>query len=372
MKILHVSALDMGGAATAAIRLHKGLLKAGIQSAFLTTKNCNRNIPNKYIYEPKVEPITLSQVLKKTIKVRLGLESPHSFYEAQHLTIKGEPTGVGFSFAETLEDITSHPAYQEADIVHLHWVAGWLDYPSFFAKNTKPVVWTLHDLNPFSGGLHYAAGTSITEAQMGRLISEPKDRLQKAHNYNLQIKQKSLEAVKNLHIVSPSDWLLQQSKQSMVFAKYEHTRIPYNLDLNIFKPHQSARELLGIPSDKKVLLFVADTVDSIVKGFGLLKEALLAVQSACDYQLLVVGLDKGNALEGLQNVHHMGYVQDELLMAMIYSAADAFILPSLMDNFPNTMLESIACGTPVIAFPIGGIPEAIRHGENGFICETAS
>jgi glycosyltransferase involved in cell wall biosynthesis len=372
MKVLHVSTLDMGGAATAAIRLHKALLKAGINSAFLTMRNCNRNIPNKHIYQPKPEEISLLKVLKKTLRVRLGMESPHSFYEAQDLTIKGEPTGVGFSFPDTIEDITSHPAYQQADLIHLHWVAGWLDYPSFFAKNTKPVIWTLHDLNPFSGGLHYAFGTSITEAQMGHLIDNPQDRLQQAHNRNLVVKRQSLQDFSKLTVVSPSVWLQRQSADSLLFSNYENHYIPYGLDTEVFKPYPRAvvRELLGL-ADKKTLLFTADSVDSPLKGFGLFRDALRLVQTTCDYQLLVVGLDKGNVLADFNNVHHMGYVQDERLMAMIYSAADAFVLPSLMDNFPNTMLESIACGTPVIAFSTGGIPEAIRHGENGLICEKA-
>jgi glycosyltransferase involved in cell wall biosynthesis len=372
MKVLHVSSLDMGGAAIAAIRLHKGLLKAGIDSAFLTMQKCNRNIPNKYIYEPRPEEISLLKVLKKTLRVRLGLESPHSFYEAQDLTIKGEPRGAGFSFPETLEDITLHEAYQQADIIHLHWVGGWLDYPSFFAKNTKPVVWTLHDLNPFSGGLHYALGTSIKEAQMGHLIDNPQDRLQQTHNRNLVVKQKSLQDCKKLAIVSPSVWLQKQSANSLLFSRYENHHIPNGVDIELFKPYNRSvvRELLGL-ADKKTLLFTADVIDSPLKGFRFLRDALLHVQHTCDYQLLVVGLDKDNALAGLKNVHHMGYIQDERLMAMIYSAADAFVLPSLMDNFPNTMLESIACGTPVIAFPTGGIPEAIRHGENGLICKKA-
>ncbi len=362
----------MGGAAIAAIRLHRGLLKAGIDSAFLTMRNCNRNIPNKYIYEPRPQEISLLKVLKRTLRVRLGMESPHSFYDAQYLTLQGEPTGVGFSFPETLEDITSHTAYQTADLIHLHWVAGWLDYPSFFAKNTKPVVWTLHDLNPFSGGLHYALGTSITETQMGHLIDNPQDRLQQAHNRNLAVKQQSLQDFKKLAVVSPSVWLQRQSADSLLFSGYENHHIPYGLDTGLFKPYIRAavRELLGL-ADKKTLLFTADSIDSPLKGFRLFLDALLHVQHTCDYQLLVVGLDKGNALAGLKNVHYMGYVQDERLMAMIYNAADAFVLPSLMDNFPNTMLESIACGTPVIAFPTGGIPEAIRHGENGLICEKA-
>ncbi|WP_250632748.1 glycosyltransferase [Rhodoflexus caldus] len=372
MKVLHVSALDMGGAATAAIRLHKGLLKAGIDSAFLTLRNCNRNIPNKYIYEPRPEEISLLKVLKKTLRVRLGMESPHSFYDAQDLAIKGEPTGAGFSFPETLEDITLHPAYKSAHLIHLHWVAGWLDYPSFFAKNTKPVVWTLHDLNPFSGGLHYALGTSITEMQMGHLIDNPQDRLQQAHNRNLTVKQQSLQDFRSLAVVSPSVWLQKQSAESLLFSRYENHHIPNGLDTELFKPYDRSvvRGLLGL-ADKKTLLFIADAIDSPLKGFRFFRDALLHVQNMCDYQLLVVGLDKSNALAGFNNVHHMGYVQDERLMAMIYNAADAFVLPSLMDNFPNTMLESIACGTPVIAFPTGGIPEAIRHGENGLICEKA-
>ncbi len=371
-KVVHISALDMGGAATAAFRLHKAMLGLGIDSQFLTLGKANRNIPNKQVFEIIPEPLSLKNVFLKSIKTKLGLESPHDFDHQQTLLLGREPTGSGFNFPDTQSDITKSKIYQQADIVHLHWVAGWLDYPSFFAKNSKPVVWTLHDLNPFSGGLHYALGTSIDETQMGKYIENPQNHLQKAHNRNLNIKQKSLENTDKLKIVSPSNWLKKQAQESVLFSKYHHSCIRYGLNTQIFKPYpqQQVRGILGL-EDKKTLLFVADDVDSLLKGFHVLVKALAISGEKVDYQYLVVGRDRSNSLHSLPNVKHLGYVQDEQLIALAYSAADAFVLPSLMDNFPNTMLESICCGTPVITFPTGGIPEAILANENGIICQKA-
>ncbi|SFE68475.1 glycosyltransferase [Thermoflexibacter ruber] len=376
-KVIHISTLDVGGAASAAIRLHKALLSLGIDSHFLTLGKSNRNIPNKHIYEPLVEPISLLRVLKKSIKVKLGLESPHDIYHQQQSMLGGEEKGMGFSFPNTLDDITQSPIYQEADLIHLHWVAGWLDYPSFFSKNhslfgDKPIVWTLHDLNPFSGGLHYAWGTSISEVQMGQQIPHPSDSLQKTHNRNLQIKLQSLHQIERLKIVSPSHWLQKQSAESLLFSKYENYCIHNGLDVQVFKPYPSewARGILGL-ENKKTLLFVADGIDNVYKGFHILFEALKLIEAKTDYQYLVLGRDEKNILTHFQKVKYLGFVQDELLMALAYSAADVFVLPSLTDNFPNTMIEAICCGTPVIAFPTGGIPEAIQHTKNGIICEKS-
>ncbi len=372
LNILHVSALDMGGAATATLRLHKGLLSLGADSHFLTLGNCNRNIPNKDIFELTPEPISLAKVFKKSLKVKLGLESPHDFYHQQTLMLGGEETGGGFGFPDTLHDITQSKAYQEADIIHLHWVAGWLDYTSFFRKNTKPVIWTLHDLNPFSGGLHHALGTSINELQMGHIIENPQTKLQITHNRNLKLKKDSLKETIKIKIVSPSHWLEKQAAQSLLFSKYENCCIHNGLDTTIFKPYptESVRSILGL-ENKKTLLFIADDIDSIYKGFGLLVQALEMIINKTDYQYIVIGRDKKNVLKSFSNIRHLGYIQDERLMTLIYNAADVFVLPSLMDNFPNTMIESLCCGTPVITFPTGGIPEAIKHNENGIICEKA-
>lgn len=372
LNILHVSALDMGGAATATLRLHKGLLSLGIDSHFLTLGSCNRNIPKKYVFETTSEPISLAKVFKKSLKVKLGLESPHDFYHQQNLMLGREETGGGFNFPDTLHDITQSRAYQEADIIHLHWVAGWLDYASFFGKNTKPIIWTLHDLNPFSGGLHHALGTSINEVQMGKVIDDPQTKLQITHNRNLQIKKDSLKETIRMKIVSPSGWLERQASRSLLFSKYENYCIHNGLDTAIFKsyPTELVRNILGL-ENKKTLLFIADDIDSIYKGFGLLVQALEIIKNKTDYQYIVIGRDKKNILKPFTNIKHLGYIQDELLMALVYNAADVFVLPSLMDNFPNTMIESLCCGTPVITFPTGGIPEAIKHGENGIICEKA-
>ncbi len=376
-KVVHISTLDIGGAASAAIRLHKALLSLGVDSHFLTLGKTNRNIPNKHVFEQTVEPISLIKVLKKSIKVKLGLENPHNFYHQQQSLLGNESKGMGFSFPDTLDDITQSPIYQEADLIHLHWVAGWLDYPSFFSKNhslfnDKPIVWTLHDLNPFSGGLHHAWGTSIAELQMGHEILNPSNSLQKTHNRNLQIKARSLANAKRLKVVSPSHWLQKQSAESSLFSRYENHCIHNGLDVQVFKPYPSewVRAILGL-EDKKTLLFAADDIDNVYKGFHILLEALNFIETKTDFQYLVLGRDKKNMLSNICKIKHLGFVQDELLMALVYNAADIFILPSLADNFPNTMIESICCGTPVMAFPTGGIPEAIQHRENGIICEKA-
>jgi len=170
-----------------------------------------------------------------------------------------------------------------------------------------------------------------------------------------------------LHIVTPSAWLADRVRESTVTAdRFDISVIPYGLDLDAFAPRDRAecRNILGIPADAEVLLFAAHSVSNRRKGFRLLLEALEQIGGRDRLFVLSVGRGAPGLPEGLAG-RHVGYTGEDRLLAVLYSAADLFVLPSLQDNLPATMLESIACGTPVIAFDAGGIPEAVRSGQTG-------
>ena len=358
-----MSTFDKGGAATAAVRLHRGLLAQGVDSAMLFLEQFRPEIPNS---------VSFGGVSKKDRLLRkIGLKN-NVFYQNQE-KLTGRSSTEDFSFPRTEFDITRHPHYRRADVVHFHWISRFLDYESFFRKNRKPLIWTLHDMNPFTGGCHYAGECPGFLNRCERCPLLPGAADEQAAEENLRIKAKSLDAHRApITIASPSQWLMRASQQSTLFNRFPHRCIPYGLDTSVFTPRDkpAARDALGLPHDKKVLLFVSDALGSHRKGFDLLAGALKYLSSRSNLVLCAVGEKiPGETLPG---VVYTGTIRDEVGMSRAYSAADLFVIPSREDNFPNTVLEAMACGTPVLSFERGGMTDVVRPGFNGILVEDLS
>lgn len=373
MRILHINTLDQGGAANSCIRLHRSLIDHGLHSRLLVRKK-SKNVPESYRYTANGPWEKLTYRARKVLhELRLVSDpSLNSLERAQLKFKKNLPEGSEyFSFPRTGVDVTTSPLYKEADIIHLHWVADFIDYPSFFRQNKKPVVWTLHDMGPFQGGTHYEEKFLGMNDSGGLKVNHVPASFTQVLDENLQIKVKALAGVRDLQIVAPSKWLTEKSKSSTLFKGYPHATVPYGLDTSIFMPRDKAfaRELLGLPAKGVCLLFVADNVNNHRKGFAFLRRAF-GLLNLDNVTLCAIGL-KGTGLEE-KNVRLLGRIEDERLMSVAYSAADAFVIPSVEDNLPNTVLESLLCGTPVIGFPVGGIAEMIQDGENGLLSDVVS
>jgi glycosyltransferase involved in cell wall biosynthesis len=376
MKVLIVNTYDKGGAANSCKRLHLGLIQHGIPSKLLLRFRQNHWL-NSFTFIPVQKKHSLSDKLKHKAK-RILKEL--KLYNAQNVSKNAEQFFLNrrskglelFSFPNSGLDITELDLYKEAQIINLHWVANFLDFQTFFVKNTKLVVWTLHDMNPFTGGEHYEEmylGLDEKGVPVKRTLSEEETRIA---NENVAIKIKALSKIENLTIVTPSEWLANEARKSEVFRDRPVYCIPYGLDSETYKPRDKnySREILGLPKEKKVVLFVADSIDNNRKGFMFLKRAF---ERLVDSNLLLCAIgNKNSELETIENIYELGSIYDERLMSIAYSAADVFVIPSLMDNLPNTVLESIMCGTPVIGFPVGGIPDMIQDGVNGFITKEIS
>ena len=282
-----------------------------------------------------------------------------------------------YSFPQSSFDITKTSAYKDADIINLHWVADFLDWKSFFKRNTKPVVWTLHDQNPFLGIDHYDE-RFLGIDDRGHPIPRERTALeQKIEARVCAMKKEILSQVDNLSIVTPSKWLYESSRKSELFGRFPHHHIPYGYDTSIFKPYDKrfCREVLGLPQDKILLLFVSDLVGNNRKGFAYLLRAIEQLNESMLAKVSLCAIGAGGIASNskyAESVTQLGQIHDERLMAMAYSAADAFVIPSLEDNLPNTMIESLLCGTPVIGFNTGGIPESVVDGVNGYICPEIS
>ncbi len=374
MNILHITNRDGGGAGKACVRLHQGLLESGIDSNLLMIEQDDKTINKSFKF---IAPFP-KKIERYKIKIVRILKELHLYTEkdkyrkSEFLSHRPKKFGL-FSFPNTPYDITQHPLYVRADIINLHWTTRFLDYNTFFRNNSKKIVWTLHDMNPFTGGCHYAGncgGFKQVCEKCPQLINTIDDRYS---NKNFQVKNDALRDIVYMTIVAPSKWLLEESKASSLFNKYPHAYIPYGLQQNLFKPlsKEYSRDMLGIPKDKKIILFVAVSLDDHRKGLEYLQDALVQFGEESDIILCVVG-NKNDKPFRYKNLIHIKNINDERLMRVVYSAADVFALPSLEDNLPNTALESLLCGTPVIGFPIGGMPDIIDDNSIGILCDSVS
>jgi glycosyltransferase involved in cell wall biosynthesis len=346
IKSLVISTVYGGGAGRACLRLHEALLEhPGVDPHALVGQF------------PPDHAVNVSPV--HNTKLELILRRRWTKFIAAR-TLRGRPaTEETFLNPRTGYAVHRHPLVREADIINLHWTTRFLDHRSFFANVKKPIVWTLHDMNPWSGGYPYDKDFPIEAYQ--DLITA-----------NLKYQAAALKDVDNLTVVAPSRWLHDLSKASGLFGRFRHECIPYSLDVGTFKPvDQSAtRVRLGLPTNKKVILFVASYLGHKRKGFQHLVAALEILRkrvSTDDVCLAVVGSGNLSALpEGFETIE-LGRITEERKMAEIYAAADMFVIPSEQDNLPNTVIESLSTGTPVTGFAVGGIPDMVEAPELGYL-----
>lgn len=370
MKILLVNTYDTGGAANACIRLHKALIAHGHSSKILVLHK-TVDIPNMVAFKSKGDESQSRKILKRALD-KLGVSKKKRKSEEQIFRNERSINLEYFSLPYSEYDITQSELYKEADVINLHWVAQFLDYKSFFKKNKKPVVWTLHDMSPFLGGEHYEErydGIDESGIPKPRIISSREDEM-----FNDIIKEKLeiFNNVSNLTIISPSMWLKKEAEKSSVFGEFECAHIPNTIDSDvytIFNKNES-QQLFDINCKTINVLFVSQSLSNSRKGMKILAKAIKSIGNE-RLRLYTVGLSNKNDFNST-DITSLGTINDEVQMSKVYNAVDVFILPSLMDNLPNTALESCMCGTPVIGFNIGGISEIIEDGYNGVLVDNCS
>ena len=370
MKVVHVNTSDIrGGAAIAAHRLHKSLLNENVDSKMLVM---NKDSDEKEVIKAKNNNFEKHILSKIRVLIKKAILSKYR-----------NRKDIIFSPAKFGLDITQNKIIQEADVIHLHWVVGgYLSLNSLdklFSLNKK-IVWTLHDMWSFTGGCHYS-GTcdkftnncgncpilnSSKENDLSRKIFEKKSKI-----YN----------DKNLNIITCSNWLGECAKESKLLKNKNVNVIPNVLDENIFKhiDQNIAKDFLNLDKEKKYILFGAmNSTSDPRKGWDYLKKSLQIINDKYpdlknEVELLVFGASYSEDVKKLPfNVKFLGRFSDEIALSLIYNSADLFVAPSLEDNLPNTVLESLHCGTPVAAFDIGGMPDMIEHKENGYLAEFKS
>lgn len=280
-----------------------------------------------------------------------------------------------FSQARTVQGHRVVESIPDADVYNLHWISGFIDPLPFFRATEQPVVWTLHDMNPFTGGCHYNVGCRRFEDRCGccpQLGSNREKDLSRTVWTRRQEAYRSAINTGQLHIVVSSEWLKRETQVSTLLGDAPVHVVPHGLDASTYRPRdtEGLRDTLGIPTDHSIVLFVAQSAQNYRKGFDLLGEALSSLTQE-KVTLLSIGGAKTALETALSNIH-LGAIESDLLLSVFYSLADLFVIPSRQEAFGQTALESMACGTPVVGFNTGGIPDMVRPGETGWLVETGN
>jgi len=360
LRIAHISTHDLnGGAARAAYRLHDGLKSSGVNSCLIVQE---KESDSSEVIGPKgflAEGLGLSRSFLDRF--------PAFFYPGRTERF----WGVNWLPFPVLDNA----AIANADIVHLHWFcSGYL--PIYYLKKfNKPIVWTLHDMWAFTGGCHYVGDCKRYTEQCGACPQLGSTNARDLSHSVWQRKKKHWSAL-DLTLVSPSKWLADCTRRSLLSA-YPVKKIPYNIDSDLYKPLDrcSSRKTLGLPDDKKLILFGAVNATSDQrKGFQLLYPAMRSLASISGpghFELMIYGASQPvDPPDFGFPVHYYGKIHDDEMLAILFSAADVVVAPSREDNLPLVVMEALACGTPCVAFDIGGMSDMIDHGKNGYLAKA--
>ncbi len=361
MKVTLLSTYDTyGGAGVAASRLLNSLQLNGVDARMLVHQQIGKQVGVQAFGNQKFALARFAVERAMFLRNERGKAVRFAF----------SPTNIGV-------DISKHSLVQEADVLHLHWVNfGFLSLDSLqkIVSLGKPIVWTLHDMWAFTGGCHYAGdclGYRVCCGNCPFLHRPAPNDL----SHRVWLHKKEIFKDIPLTIVACSQWLAHQARQSALFKDKIVISIPNPIDTQVFKADdkKEAREALGLPTDKPLILFAAQNVQDERKGFWYFREAIQRLENPNAVEIVTFGKSQVSDFQDFPTkVHHLGSLTDINKIVQAYQAASVFVMPSLEDNLPNTVMESLACGTPVVGFQTGGIPEMVRHQSTGFIATQHS
>ncbi|MFS2188734.1 glycosyltransferase family 4 protein [Mucilaginibacter sp. Mucisp84] len=370
LKVVHLNTYDgNGGAGRACMRLNRALLSQNIDSKII--------VHYKFGNNPDIKTFNGNIIQKSYAAATIILERilAKRFLKPDSRT--------PFSFTWFGRSVIKHPDVKNADIIHLHWINhGFLD-PKHIAelkKLGKPIVWTFHDSNAFTGGCHVRYTCDHYQQQCGNcplLINSADDDI--SHRI-WQQKNKAYQQL-DFNIIAPSLWMQDSVKKSSLMQGKAASNIPNTLETDVFKPinKKEAKAKAGLPTDKFIFLsgFMPSRKD-LHKGTQYLLESMELLRqrlgAETDQVELVVFGNRGteNLPDFPFKTSFLGTINNDEKLALHYAAADAFLIPSLEDNLPYTVMESLSCGTPVIAFTTGGIPDMVRHQYSGYLATYRS
>lgn len=369
MKVIHLSTSDYnGGAAIAAKRI-------------VTAQRLFSDLDSKLLVQIKKynDNFIFSADTSTTKKI---LSNIRQFADELSIRLLSVQSRGRFTFPYFGQDISQNNLIKNADIINLHWInGGFLSLNSLvkISQLNKPIVWTLHDMWVFTGGCHYNSDCFKFQIE----CSDCPSLLFKSENdlsFKIFNAKKKIFADLKLTIVTCSKWLAKEASQSALLNDKKVIVIPNSIDLNVYAQINKieSRQKINLPVDKKLILIGAMNLKDHRKGFNYLLRALnLLVDSNKEisdkFELVVFGkFDKNVTSQIPLKINQLGKLKNTEEIVMAYNAADIYVAPSLQDNLPNTIMEAMACGIPVVAFNVGGIPDMIDDGVNGILVKLKS
>ncbi|NEO61908.1 MAG: glycosyltransferase [Moorea sp. SIO4G2] len=352
MKVLHINQSDLsGGAAIAGYRLHQGLLGQGADSRLLVWRP--KTISDRVDYAAR---LAILDKLTAPITQQLGL---------YYINKLGTFT------------IPKHSFYKNADVLNFHVLHGgsrgyfnYLAIPSLTKR--KPAVFTFHDMWSFTGHCAYSYDCDRWKRGCGKCPDLNIYPAISKDNTHIEWKLKNWAySHSNLTIVTPSRWLCEQAQQSML-NRFRIHHIPNGINTEVYQPleSQQCKSVLNIPTGKTVLMFAATNLAEKRKGGDLLLKALQSLPQSIKAETIVLTFGSGGETiaetVGIP-AFNLGYASNDHFKAIAYSAADLFLFPTRADNLPVVLQESMACGTPMVSFNIGGVPDLVRPGITGYL-----
>lgn len=365
MRVLVVNTSEQtGGAAVAANRLMEALNNHGVKTMMLVQKKETDCLT--------VAGLPRSPLLRWHFLWERLVIFFHLHFSRKHL--------FEIDIANAGTDITRLPEFRNADIIHLHWInQGMLSLGDIrkILQSGKPVVWTMHDMWPATGICHLTLDCRKFMTKCSNCPLLPSGGSASDLSTAVWRKKASMLKGHNISYVACSRWLEHEARNSALLHEQKITSIPNPIDTRIYSKcdKRQARQTLGLPEDAHLILFVSQRATNVNKGMDYLVKAcqLLAAQQPEIQERMGVMVLGGHSDEVVDQLpfkaYSFGYVGDEQRIVTMYSAADVFVLPSLSENLPNTIMEAMACGLPCVGFKVGGIPEEIDHRRNGYVAE---
>ena len=365
MRVLIVNTSERsGGAAVAAGRLVDSLNNNGVKAKML-------------VRDKQTDTITVVGLGNSAYTQRHFLAERLSILPRLHFSRKHL---FDIDVANSGFDITQLREFREADIIHLHWVnQGMLSLSGIrkILDSGKPVVWTMHDAWPATAICHLTMGCKRYKTRCCQCRYLPGGGSENDLSAKVWKRKKAMLEGHNIYFVACSRWLEGEARQSALLAGQNITSIPNPIDTHLYHPTDkaAARQRLGLPADKRLILFVSQRVTNAYKGMDYLVEACrLLVERHPEFTENAAVVILGGHAEEVEHqlplkAYPLGYVSDEHRIVDVYNASDLFVLPSLSENLPNTIMEAMACGVPCVGFKVGGIPEEIEHKKTGYVAE---
>ena len=357
MNVLHLVAGNLDeGAAKGAYILHENIMSAGVESTLLT---------NSFIQEgyKNIHTVSKGFLGRTSSAIRMKLDNTYKLFYEDQSDLKFSPGFFGFDFTKTDQ-------YKKADILHLHWVCNGLLNAKDLGSIDKPIVWTLRDMWPMTGGCHYSVQCSKFEEECGacpHLGSVKENDLSRF----LQ-KRKKRYYPDHITFIGISNWITRQAQKSSLLRDFSIHTISNNIDLNSFYQSDKieAKNFFNLPFDKPTILVGAQYLHSVYKGYDILLKILDKLDP--EIEVLLCGRRKPVELNKINpNIRYIGFLNDTNLQKA-YSAADVFISPSRMEAFGKTVAEAMACGTPAVCFDETGSADIINHKKNGYLASPFS